>query len=89
MRRVSRTRHWPWLAAAAAFAVLALPALVYFTGVALLGDYSRGGLDAFLRDYLADLARLRPAAWVLLLGPVVMVAAWRMLLALARPRRRT
>lgn len=86
MRHVKSRRHWPWLLAAAAFAVFVLPALVYYTGLTTLGPYSRGGLEVFLRDYVADLARLRPAAWVLLLGPVVMAAAWRALVAVGWPR---
>ena len=64
-----------------------LPTLVYYTGLAVLGPYSRGGLDVFIRDFVADLGRLRPAAWVLLLGPVVLVAVWRVLVAIAWPRR--
>jgi hypothetical protein len=88
MRRVNSRRHGAWLVAAAAFAAFGLPVLVYYTGVATLGPYSRGGLGDFLRDFLADLARLRPAAWVLLLGPVVMVAAWRAVVAIGWPRRR-
>lgn len=87
MERVSPMRHWPWLVAAAAFAVFVLPVLVYYTGLAVLGPYSRGGLEVFVRDFAADLGRFRPAAWVLLSGPVVLVAAWRVLVALAWPRR--
>jgi hypothetical protein len=87
MDRVSSRRHWPWLVAAAAFAVFLLPVLVYYTGLAVLGPYSRGGLGVFIRDFAADLGRLRPAAWVLLAGPVVLVAAWRVLVAVVWPRR--
>lgn len=87
MRRVSRSRHWPWLVAAALCAVFVLPVLVYYTGLAMLGPYSRGGLAVFVRDFAGDLGRLRPAAWTLLLGPVVLVAAWRVLVTIAWPRR--
>ncbi len=88
MLRVSKRRHWPWLVAAAAFAAFVLPVLVYFTGLATLGPYSRGGLGAFVSDYARDLGRLRPAAWVLLSGPVVLVGAWRVLVTLVWPRPR-
>jgi hypothetical protein len=40
-----------------------------------------------LADYLADLARLQAGAWTLLLGPVAMVAAWRVIVAIAWPGR--
>jgi len=83
---MSFRRHVGWLVAAAVFAVAVLPVLVYYTGAATLGPYSRGGLQQFLGDFLADLAGLRPAAWLLLLGPVVLVAAWRVLVALLWPR---
>jgi len=73
--------------AAAVFAAFVLPVLVYYTGLSTLGPYSRGGLEAFLHDFAADLARMRPSAWLLLLGPVVMVAAWRVLVAVGWPRR--
>jgi len=63
-----------------------LPVLVFYTGSATLGPYSRGGLGAFLADYVADLGGLRLGAWVLLLGPVALVAAWRVIVALAWPR---
>lgn len=66
-----------------------LPVLVYYTGLATLGPYSRGGPGVFVRDFVADLLRMRPAAWVLLLGPVVLVAAWRVLVTIAWPRRGT
>jgi len=78
-------RHAAWMVAALVFAALVLPFLVYHTGVQTLGSYAGGGPWQFLADFYADLARLRPAAWVLLLGPAALVAAWRMLLAHAWP----
>lgn len=79
-------RDAAWLAVSAVFALAVLPVLVYYTGTATLGPYSNGGLRTFVGDYLADLARLRPAAWMLLLGPVALVGAWRLLVALLWPR---
>lgn len=77
--------HLTWVVAAAIVAAVALPVLVFYTGNATLGPYAGGGLGQFVIDYVADLARLRPGAWTLLLGPVVMVAAWRVIVALAWP----
>jgi hypothetical protein len=83
---MSLKRHLAWVAAVAVIATVALPVAVFYTGTATLGPYSRGGLGEFVADYVADLARLRTAAWLLLLGPVALVAAWRIIVALAWPR---
>jgi hypothetical protein len=81
---MSIRRQGAWLVAAAAVGTIVLPALVYFTGVATLGSYSGGGLGAFYRDFLTDLARLRWHAWALAVGPLVLVTGWRLL---TRPDR--
>lgn len=83
---MSHRRHLPWLVAALAFGALVLPILVYYTGTVTLGPYARGGPGDFLRDYLADLVRLRGSAWALLLGPAGLVLVWRMLVAYAWPK---
>jgi len=75
--------HTRWLLAGFAFGAVALPFLVYMTGVELLGPYGGGGPGAFYADFAADLARLRPAAWTLLLGPAGLILVWRMLAAYA------
>ena len=77
--------HVTWIVAVAIVAAVALPVLVFYTGQATLGPYAGGGLGDFVADYLADLARLRAGAWTLLLGPVAMVAAWRVIVAIAWP----
>lgn len=79
--------HLTWIVALAVVAAVALPVLVFYTGQATLGPYAGGGLGDFVADYLADLARLRPGAWTLLLGPVALVVAWRLIVAIAWPRR--
>lgn len=79
--------HVTWVVTIAVVAAVTLPVLVFYTGQATLGPYAGGGLGDFLGDYLADLARLRPGAWTLLLGPVAMVTAWRVIVALAWTRR--
>jgi hypothetical protein len=79
-------RHVAWIIAAVAFAACVLPLLVYYTGVFTLGPYARGGPWRFVGDYYADLLHLRAGAWVLLLGPVALVAFWRVLIEVAWPR---
>jgi len=83
---MSFNRDAAWVMVAVVFAAFVLPVLVFYTGNATLGPYARGGLGAFLADYVADLGGLRLGAWVLLLGPVALVAAWRVIVALAWPR---
>ena len=68
-----------WLVAALAFGLLVLPLLVHSTGVYVLGKYADGGAAAFFGGYLRGLATLRWYSWVLALGPVVIVALWRIL----------
>ena len=79
-------RHARWLLAALLFGALVLPVLVYFTGALTLGPYARGGPLQFLADFYADLAHLRAASWVLLLGPVALIAVWRLARELLAPR---
>lgn len=76
-------RHLAWIAAALLFAATVLPFLVHFTGTKTLGTYSRGGPLEFIGDFYVSLAQLQVAAWTLLLGPVALVACWRVLVAFA------
>jgi len=79
-------RHVAWAAAALVFAALLLPFLVYYTGLRVFGAYPGGGPLRFVGAYYADLGRLQPGAWLLLLGPVALVVVWRVLVACAWPR---
>jgi hypothetical protein len=81
-------RHMTWIAAALAFAAFVLPFLVYYTGLQTFGAYANGGPVRFLADFYADLARLRPGAWLLLLGPATLVVVWRVLVVPAWHRSR-
>ena len=72
-----------WLPAALLFGVLALPFLVYLTGVYVLGRYAAGGAAAFIGDYLLGLVTLQWYSWALALGPLLIVACWRMLMRLS------
>lgn len=84
IRPMIARRHLAWFAAAALFSAAVLPFLVYYTGTVTLGPY-QGGAGRFYADFYADLARLRPGSWLLLLGPVALVIAWRALVAYAWP----
>ena len=79
-------RHAVWIGAALLFAAVVLPFLVYSTGMLTLGAYAGGGPMQFLGAFYADLARLRGAAWMRLLGPAALVLFWRVLMAYAWPR---
>jgi hypothetical protein len=74
---MSFNRDVKWLLSAFLFGLLALPLLVYFTGIAVLGPYAHGGPGAFVSDFLSDLARMRWFSWSLALGPPAIVAIWR------------
>lgn len=75
--------HLRWVLAALLSGAVVLPFLVYATGVETLGPYSHGGAGSFYADFLGDLARLRPAAWTLAVGPAVLVLVWRLVKASA------
>lgn len=68
-----------WLLGALVFGLLVLPFLVHVTGAYVLGKYPGGGVAAFFGGYLLGLATLRGYSWVLALGPLVIVASWRIL----------
>jgi thiamine transporter ThiT len=71
------SRDVAWLLIALLVGVLVLPLLVYFTGISILGPYAKGGPGAFMSDFVGDLAHLRWFSWSLALGPLVIVALWR------------
>jgi hypothetical protein len=68
-----------WMLGALLFGLLVLPFLVHLTGRTLLGPYSDGGAGAFFTDYLRGLLTFRWYSWVLALGPLLIVAFWRIL----------
>jgi hypothetical protein len=70
-----------------AFGLIALPAMVYFVGQRLVGEYpdGMGGLYAAIGDAL--LAG-NVFAWILVLGPYLAILLIRLLLSL-RARRQT
>jgi len=61
-----------------AFGLFLLPALVYWVGAALLGAYGeKAGLSTFYVDFFGDLADGAGRAWILALGPLVLVYVLR------------
>lgn len=62
------------------FGFVLLPSLIYMVGIALLGEYSGGGrLGAFYGDVFRDLSQGSPQAWGLVLGPLILVEAVRLI----------
>lgn len=86
-RPVVINRNGAWLVGAVLFGALVLPALVYFTGITVLGPYAGGGLGGFYGAFLADLVHLRWYAWALALGPLAAVAIRRLFSFGATPGR--
>lgn len=64
--------------------LLLMPVLVWLVGRATLGDYTHGGVFAFMADYLRGLARGDLAFWIMLLGPYGFLVLGRVALRLAR-----
>lgn len=63
-----------------AFGLFAMPAMVYGVGVLLLGPYGeRAHAGRFYGDFLGDLAAGSPRAWLLLLGPLIMISLIRLI----------
>jgi hypothetical protein len=82
--RPSLRRELRRFAVIVAASLTVLPLLVYLAGVLTLGPYE-GGLPAFLRSLYGAFLSLKPGAWLLLLGPYVLLQALRLLV---RPLRR-
>lgn len=63
-----------------------LPALIYLVGVLMLGPYGEGaGLGTFYVDFFRDLAGPSGRAWVIALGPLILVSVVRAVFIGARP----
>jgi hypothetical protein len=72
------------LGAAVLFAILILPSLIWSAGQIFLGDYIRsptgtptGGPLALTLDLLGGVVALSPGYWIVLLGPYLLLLAWR------------
>ena len=66
-----------------------LPALIFWVGVVVLGPYGEGqgaGMGTFYGDFFGDLAQGEVRAWVLALGPLVLITLLRAIFWGTRPR---
>jgi len=65
-----------------AFGLFALPALVYLVGAALLGPYLENApansIALFYRNFFADLAAPSVRAWLMAVGPFLVIALFRL-----------
>jgi hypothetical protein len=64
-----------------AFGLFALPALVYLVGAALLGTYQETGPNSiaiFYRNFFADLAAPSGRAWLIAIGPLLIIYLFRL-----------
>lgn len=66
------------------FGAVGLPLLVWITGRIALGPYANGGMFAILSDFFTLLYSGSIAAWILLLGPYVLLGVLRAAAALFR-----
>lgn len=67
-----------WLAVGLGLGFVALPWLIYAVGNRLLGPYAGEGLAGLTGALYGDFLRLRPAALLLLLGPLALLWALRL-----------
>ena len=65
-----------------AFGLFALPGLIYLGGVVLLGPYQEKGptdsIALFYSNFFADLAAVSGRAWLIALGPLLVIALFRL-----------
>ena len=72
-----------WLA----FGLFVLPAIIYTVGTLLLGPYGENqGLGAFYADFFKDLVEPAGRAWILALGPLVVVSILRLIFLRRAPQ---
>jgi hypothetical protein len=71
-------REAAWLIVGLALGFLALPWLLYEVGTRTLGPYEGGSLAVLSATVYGDFIRLRPAAWLLLFGPLLLLLALRL-----------
>jgi hypothetical protein len=65
-----------------AFGLFALPALIYLAGITLLGPYLENGrgdsIALFYKNFFADLAAPSVRAWLIAVGPLLVIALFRL-----------
>jgi hypothetical protein len=71
-----------------AFGVLALPFAVYLVGERMLGEYGEGAGALDLAESIwLDLVALRPAAWILVLSPYIVIQLARVVRRIWRRKK--
>jgi hypothetical protein len=69
-------RSMRWLAYVALSIVIS-PLIVFNAGLLLVGEYlGEGGIMGFLGGVYGDALRFSLSAWIILLGPVLLVLIW-------------
>ena len=71
-------REAAWLIVGLALGFGALPWVLYQVGTRTLGPYEGGSAAMLSQTLYGDFLRLRPAAWLLLLGPLLLIFALRL-----------
>ena len=71
-------REFTWLLLGLVLGFAALPYAVYEIGSRMLGPYEGSGVWTLATSLYADFVRLKPAAWIFLLGPLAAVYAVRL-----------
>jgi hypothetical protein len=72
-----------WLA----FGLFLLPALIFWVGTLALGSYGENaGLSTFYIDFFGDLADTSGRAWLIALGPIVLIYLLRAVFIGAQPK---
>jgi hypothetical protein len=65
-----------------AFGLFALPALIYLAGITLLGPYLENAqgnnIALFYKSFFADLAAPSARAWLIAVGPLLVIALFRL-----------
>lgn len=71
-----------------AFGLLALPAMIYFVGQQVVGEYEgEGGIWTLYGAIFGSLGRMETATWVLVLSPYLVVLLIRLLAVLTRRKK--
>ena len=68
-------------------ALLVIPVCVYFVGQWLLGEYADGGVLTLAENIWGDFLTLRPATWILISSPYVVVLLLRAIRRLWWPKK--
>lgn len=75
-------RRLPWfLGALVLFGLLLLPAVIYLGGMLMLGGFEGASLLGQYGSLYRGLVHASPAAWLVVLGPAMLLLLWHGLVA--------